>query len=185
MKISHHKAVTVNYTLSDDSGQIMDTSEGGAPLFYVHGTNGIIPGFETALDGHSPKDSFSFRVEPKDAYGEYNESLVFALPKERFAEVDNLQEGMQFAVNGPGGGMVMTVTGIGDKDVTLDGNHPLAGSTLNFQVEVLEVRDATPEEIEESLSDKGCGCSAGPEEDCGCGCSGPAPDKSGCSGCSQ
>ncbi len=184
MMISHHKTVTVNYTLSDDSGQVLDSSEEGSPLQYVHGTNGIIPDFEAALDGHSAADSFSFMVEPKDGYGEYDESLVFVVPREKFAEVDNLQEGMQFAVNGPHGGVVMTVTGIGEKEVTLDGNHPLAGRPLHFKVEVLEVRDATAEEIQESLSNRGCGCTESHDEDCGCGCSGPTPGSSGCSGCS-
>jgi FKBP-type peptidyl-prolyl cis-trans isomerase SlyD len=184
MNISHHKAVTLNYTLSDDAGVILDTSKGREPLTYIHGTNGLIPGFESALDGRSPEDSFSFSLAPKDGYGEYNKSLIFSLPRERFAEIDDLREGLQFAVNGPQGAMVMTVTSVGEKDVTLDGNHPLAGSTLHFEVEVLDVRDATPEEIEESLNNRGCGCAESPDDGCGCGCSTPSPEDSGCRGCS-
>jgi FKBP-type peptidyl-prolyl cis-trans isomerase SlyD len=184
MLISHHKTVTVEYTLSDDAGSILDASKGREPLTYIHGTDGLIPGFEAALEGKSPKDSFSFILEPKDGYGEYNDSLIFTLPKERFSEIEDLREGLQFAVNGPHGAMVMTVKNIGDKDVTLDGNHPLAGNTLHFQVEVLEVRDATKEEIEVSLHNTGCGCSAdGPDDGCGCGCSSPGQNDQGCKGC--
>ncbi len=185
MKVSHHKAVTLNYTLSDDAGEILDTSNGRDPLTYIHGTNGLIPGFESALDGRSANDTFSFTLEPKDGYGEYNKSLIFTLPRERFEGIDDLREGLQFAVNGPQGAMVMTVATVGDKEVTLDGNHPLAGSTLHFQVEVLEVRDATAEEIEESLNNKGCGCAEGPDDGCGCGCSTTTPEDSGCAGCSK
>ena len=174
MKISNHTFVTVSYTLSDDAGIVLDTSNGREPLTYVHGTGGLIGGFEAALDGKSPEDKFSFILSPKEAYGERQESLVFALPKERFAEIENLQIGMQFGVNTPQGAMVMTVTNLGDKEVTLDGNHPLAGSTLHFDVEVLDVRDATEEEIAEALQHTGCGCAEGShshgEENC-CGCS--------------
>lgn len=168
MKVSHHKAVTVQYTLSDETGEILDTSKGREPLTYIHGTGGLLPGFESALEDKSPEEQFSFILEPKDGYGERNESLVFTVPRDRFAEVEDLQKGMHFSVNGPEGGLVMTVTGIGETDVTLDGNHPLAGATLHFQVEVVEVRDATDEEIQESIAEAGCGCGA--ESHAGCSC---------------
>jgi FKBP-type peptidyl-prolyl cis-trans isomerase SlyD len=174
MKITNNKAVTVQYTLKDDDGVIVDTSNGREPLNYIHGTGGLLPGFEAALDGKSQSDVISFTLAPKDGYGERNESLIFSLPKERFAEIEDLREGLQFAVNGPQGAMVMTVTNVGDNDVTLDGNHPLAGNTLHFEVEVLEVRDATEEEIQESMADRGCGCASGGHNDDGCsgtGCS--------------
>jgi FKBP-type peptidyl-prolyl cis-trans isomerase SlyD len=172
MKISNHKFVTVEYTLSDDAGAVLDTSRGREPLTYVHGTGGLISGFETALDGRLAADKFSFVLAPKDGYGERNDSLIFNLPRERFSEVEDLKEGMQFAVNGPHGALVMTVTDAGEKEVTLDGNHPLAGSTLHFDVEVLQVRDATEEEIQESLQNTGCSCAAdGTGEDSCKGCS--------------
>ncbi len=171
MIISNHKAVTVEYTLTDDAGIVLDTSKGREPLNYIHGTGGLLPGFESALDGKSAEDSLSFTLEPKDGYGERNPTLIFSLPRERFGEIDDLREGLQFAVNGPSGGMVMTVIKVGEKDVTLDGNHPLAGCTLHFDVKVLEVRDATDEEIQESLSSTGCGCDAGPSENGCAGCS--------------
>jgi FKBP-type peptidyl-prolyl cis-trans isomerase SlyD len=170
MKISNHKAVTVQYTLTDDSGAIVDTSKGREPLSYIHGTGGLLPGFEAALDGKAQADVVSFTLAPKDGYGERNETLIFSLPKERFAEIEDLQAGLQFAVNGPQGSMVMTVTNVGEKDVTLDGNHPLAGTTLHFEVEVLGVRDATEEEIKESLADTGCGCASESHSSDGCSC---------------
>jgi FKBP-type peptidyl-prolyl cis-trans isomerase SlyD len=186
MLISHHKTVTVEYTLSDGAGSILDTSKGREPLTYIHGTKSLIPGFEAALEGKSTKDNFSFIIEPKDGYGEYNDSLIFTLPKERFSKIEDLREGLQFAVNGPQGAMVMTVKNIGEKDVTLDGNHPLAGNTLHFQVEVLEVRDATKEEIEKTLHNNGCGCSAdSPDDGYDCECSIPVQSDQGCKGCSD
>jgi FKBP-type peptidyl-prolyl cis-trans isomerase SlyD len=183
MKVSHHKAVTVQYTLSDEAGSILDTSKGREPLTYIHGTSGLLPGFESALEGKSPEDSFSFILEPKDGYGERNETLIFTVPKERFAEVEDLKEGMHFSVNGPEGGLVMTVTGVGEADVTLDGNHPLAGTTLHFQVEVVEVRDATDEEIQESIAEAGCGCGA--DSHAGCGCDAESNAGCGCGECSE
>jgi FKBP-type peptidyl-prolyl cis-trans isomerase SlyD len=188
MKISNHKAVTVQYTLTDDAGAILDTSKGREPLSYIHGTGGLLPGFEAALDGKAQEDVISFTLAPQDAYGERNDSLIFSLPRERFAEIEDLKEGLQFAVNGPQGAMVMTVINVGDKDVTLDGNHPLAGNTLHFEVEVLGVREATDEEIQESLADTSCGCAGGPADDdngCGCGCASGGPADDGCKGCSD
>lgn len=174
MKISNHKSVTVHYTLKDDAGNVVDTSVGRDPLNYIHGTGGVLPGFETALDGKSQSDVISFSLSPQEGYGERNPSLIFKLPREKFADIEDLREGLQFAVNGPQGGMVMTVVKVRDKDVTLDGNHPLAGCALHFEVEVLEVRDATEEEIQESLAQTGCGCASHGEGDDGCsgkGCS--------------
>jgi FKBP-type peptidyl-prolyl cis-trans isomerase SlyD len=173
MKISEHKAVTVEYTLSDDAGTVLDTSKGREPLSYIHGTGGIIPGFEAALEGKSTADHVSFTLAPVEGYGERNDELIFSLPRERFSEIDDLREGLQFAVNGPQGGMVMTVVSVGENEVTLDGNHPLAGCNLHFEVEVLEVRDASEEEIAETLKETGCGCMGG------------SPPEGGCAGCSD
>lgn len=183
MNVSHHKAVTVEYTLSDDAGTILDTSKGREPLSYIHGTGGLLPGFESALEGKSASDRFSFTIGPEEGYGQRNESLVFTVPKERFEEIEGLEEGMHFAVNGPQGGMVMRVTNIAETEVTLDGNHPLAGTTLHFQVEVLDIRDATDEEIQESLADQGCGCDAGSRHAEGCGCDTESRHGGGCNEC--
>ncbi|MDR2017589.1 MAG: peptidylprolyl isomerase [Syntrophobacterales bacterium] len=168
MKISHHKAVTVEYTLLDDDGTVLDTSKGREPLNYIHGAREVLPGFESALEGKCPADRVSFVLTPSEGYGERDEELVFSLPRERFNEIDNLREGMQFAVNGPEGGMVMTVVNMGGNEVTLDGNHPLAGNNLHFEVEVLEVRDASEGEIRESLKETGCGCMVGSPPEGGC-----------------
>jgi FKBP-type peptidyl-prolyl cis-trans isomerase SlyD len=172
MSITNHKAVTVQYTLKDDAGETIDTSVGRDPLFYIHGTGGLLPGFEAALDGKTKGDTVSFSLEPKDGYGERKPSMIFKVPRERFSDIEDMREGLQFAVNGPQGTMVMTALKIDDKNVTLDGNHPLAGKNLHFEVEVLDVRDATEEEIRESLADTGCGCSEPGHDHPGGGCSG-------------
>ncbi|HEY3277613.1 MAG TPA: peptidylprolyl isomerase [Syntrophorhabdaceae bacterium] len=185
MEISNHKAVTVQYTLKDDTGEIVDSSEGREPLFYIHGTDGLLPGFEKALDGKTKGDAISFSLAPKEGYGERNESLIFKLPRERFNDIEDLREGTQFAVNGPQGTMVMTAIEVGDQEVTLDGNHPLAGNTLHFSVEVLDVRDATEEELQESLSNTGCGCASDGPSECGCASDSHADTGCGCTSCSE
>jgi len=162
MIIAKDKAVTLDYTLCDESGETLESSKGREPLTYIHGSGGLIKGFETALEGRSPKDAFSFTVKPEEAYGERRQDLLFQAPKEQFSEVKDLKEGMPLRVQTTKGTMVVTVAAIEDDKVLLDANHPLAGKALTFAVEVLDVRDATVEEIEESQrSAEGCGSTCG------------------------
>ena len=138
MQIAANKAVSIDYTLTNDAGDVIDSSAGGAPLVYLHGAGNIIVGLEKALEGKNVGDELSVAIEPEDAYGEYSAELVATLTREMFEGVDELEVGMQFHASAPDGGMQI---------VTVDGNHPLAGQRLNFKVKVVDVREANAEEI--------------------------------------
>ncbi len=146
MLIENRKVVTLEYTLTDEDGEVLDTSKGSDPLVYLHGSGNIIAGLEGALSGKAEGESLQVTVQPADAYGDRDESLMQALPKSRF-EDDDLEVGMQFQANGPDGPILLTIVNIEDDEVTVDANHPLAGRVLSFDVTVLNVRDATLEEL--------------------------------------
>ncbi|MCA9263264.1 MAG: peptidylprolyl isomerase [Planctomycetales bacterium] len=149
MHITKHKVVSIDYRLTDDEGEVIDSSEGEEPLVYLHGVGAIVPGLEDELEGKQPGDAFSVSLEPEDAYGDYQEELCTQVAREHFDDVPDLEVGMQFRIpDDEGGEAYVLVTEIDEELVTLDGNHPLAGVNLHFQVSVVEVRDATPEEIE-------------------------------------
>lgn len=149
MQIAKDKVVAIDYTLKDDEGSVLDTSEGKQPLTYLHGANNIIPGLERALEGKGAGEEVSVRVEPGEAYGERRDELMQQVPRDMFQGVEELQVGMQFQASGQDGqGTVVTVTAIEGEQVTVDANHPMAGVALNFDVTVREVRDATSEEVE-------------------------------------
>ncbi|HGI9962762.1 peptidylprolyl isomerase [Pseudomonas aeruginosa] len=148
MQIAANKAVSIDYTLTNDAGDVIDSSAGGAPLVYLHGAGNIIVGLEKALEGKNVGDELSVAIEPEDAYGEYSAELVATLTREMFEGVDELEVGMQFHASAPDGGMqTVTIRDIDGDDVTVDGNHPLAGQRLNFKVKVVDVREANAEEI--------------------------------------
>jgi FKBP-type peptidyl-prolyl cis-trans isomerase SlyD len=170
MRIVKDKAVTLEYTLSDETGEVLESSKGKDPLMYIHGSGGLIRGFETALEGKSPKDELTFTVSPKDGYGERREDLVFEAKREQFTGIPELTIGMPLRVETSEGAMVVRIAEVKEDTVLLDANHPLSGKNLTFDVEVLDVRDATPEELEDKQQDS-CGCSAGSCGDsCGGGC---------------
>lgn len=148
MQIAKDKVVSIEYTLKDDTGTLLDTSEGRDPLAYIHGAGNIIPGLEGALEGKQAGDSLSVRIDAKDAYGERNDQLQQVVPRELFKGVDTLEPGMQFQAQTEAGVQVVTVKAVEGENVTVDANHPLAGVPLNFDVNVVEVRDATAEELE-------------------------------------
>ena len=149
MQIADNAVVAIDYTFRNDEGEILDSSEGAQPLAYLHGAANIIPGLENALVGKSAGDELEVSVEPEDAYGEYSLELVAALNRSMFEGVDELQVGMQFHASAPDGGMqVVTIRDIDGDQVTVDGNHPLAGQRLNFKVKVVSVRAATEEELQ-------------------------------------
>ncbi|MBM7060124.1 peptidylprolyl isomerase [Pseudomonas sp. UL073] len=148
MLIADNKAVSIDYTLTNDAGEVIDSSAGGAPLVYLHGTGNIIVGLEKALVGKQAGDELDVSIEPEEAYGEYSAELVSTLNRSMFEGVDELEVGMQFHASAPNGGMqIVTIRDIDGDDVTVDGNHPLAGQRLNFKVKVVAVRDASAEEI--------------------------------------
>ena len=148
MTIATNKAVSIEHTLTNDAGEVIDSSAGGAPLVYLQGAGNIIPGLEKALDGKAVGEELTVTVEPEDAYGEYSAELVSALSASMFEGVDQLEVGMQFHASAPDGQMqIVTIRDLDGDDVTVDGNHPLAGQRLTFQVKVVAVRDASEEEV--------------------------------------
>lgn len=156
MQIARHTVASIDYTLTDDDGQVLDTSEGREPLTYLHGAGNIIPGLETALEGQNPGDTVAVTVEPAEAYGDRNEELIQQVPMAAFEGVDKVEPGMRFqATDDSGQGRVVTVTGVEDDQVTVDANHPLAGQQLNFEVSVVDVREATDEEIDHGHAHSG------------------------------
>jgi FKBP-type peptidyl-prolyl cis-trans isomerase SlyD len=147
MQVGDKKAVYIHYTLKDQEGTVLDSSSQETPLAYIHGMGDIIRGLEKALAGKSEGDKFNINIEPEEAYGQRDEALVQAVPRNAFQGVEDLQEGMQFQAQTPNGPQLITVTDIKADQVTVDANHPLAGETLNFDVEVVDIREATEEEL--------------------------------------
>jgi FKBP-type peptidyl-prolyl cis-trans isomerase SlyD len=148
MKVSENAVVVIDYTLTDNSGEVIDSSEGAGPLAYLHGAGNIINGLEDALVDKEVGDNLKVKIAPENAYGERHEDMKQDVPKELFGGVDNIEVGMQFQSETDGGPVMVTVVDISDEMVTVDGNHPLAGVELNFDVTVREVREATEEELE-------------------------------------
>ena len=149
MQIGNDTVVTIHYTLTDDKGVIMDSSVGEEPLSYVHGQGRMVPGLEKALQGKSAGDSFKVAVAPADGYGERDEDLVQKVPRKQFP-VEDVEVGMHFQTRSPHGSQIVTVMATDAENITIDGNHPLAGATLNFDVQVVGVRAATPEDLKPS-----------------------------------
>ena len=147
MQVAPRTVVSIEYTLTDEDGGVIDTSNGGDPLSYVHGVGAIIPGLEAALHGRASGDRVAVTVEPSDGYGEHDPQLVQDVHRSQFPPDADLEVGMQFQASGPGGSRVVTVVGVEGDRITLDGNHPLAGATLCFDVTVVAVRAATEQEI--------------------------------------
>jgi FKBP-type peptidyl-prolyl cis-trans isomerase SlyD len=148
MQIEQNTVVSMHYTLSDDEGMVIDSSSGKEPLSFIFGTGTIIPGLEYALKGKIAGDSFTVTVPPEEGYGLYDEQRVVEVSRSQFQEGAEIEEGMQVEAGTEDGGAVMlVVTGVEGDQITLDGNHPLAGQNLNFQVTVEGVREATEEEL--------------------------------------
>jgi len=165
-----NKVISIEYTLNDaNTNEQLDTNVGKAPLEFISGQGQIIPGLEAKLVDLKAGESSDVLVNPADAYGEYNEQAVQTIPKEQFAGVD-LVEGMSlYGTSEEGETVQVVVKSIGEDDVTVDYNHPMAGKTLMFSVKVVDVRDATEEEIQTGVvggleAAGGCGCGEG-----GCG----------------
>ena len=146
MNIAEKHVVSIHYTLTGDDGQVIDKST-DSPLTYLHGVGQIIPGLEKALLGKKAGDKLQVKIDPDHGYGQVDKSLLTQVEKEQLAAVPNLQVGMQLQGESPQGSMVFTVIEIKDDHVILDGNHPLAGVNLNFDVEVTGVRAASEEEL--------------------------------------
>ena len=146
MKVSHLSVVTLDYTVSDESGDVLDSTEGREPLVYLHGAGFLVPGLEKALYDRAAGDSFELNVDAADAYGEYDEDLVQKVPGELFDGME-VAEGDTFVADTDDGHRPVTVVEVAEDFVKVDANHPLAGVNLHFNVTVRDVRAATAEEI--------------------------------------
>lgn len=149
MKIAENAVVTINYTLKDIDGNTLDTTEGKGPLSYIHGVGYLIPGVEQKLDGKKSGENLSFVVEPEEGYGVRDETLIQNIPVDQFEDPNELEIGMEFEAQTEYGLIIVTIIGLEDDQVIVDGNHPLSGKTLNFEIEVLSVREASGEELDD------------------------------------
>ncbi len=147
MNIEKNRVVTLHYTLRDEQGAVIDSSSGRGPLSYIHGKGNIIPGLEQALAGRAAGDKVDVTVAPEQGYGRRDERLVQILPRTKFTGLSEITPGMQVRSSGPKGPRMLTVVRVERDFVTVDANHPLAGRTLHFSVEVEEVRKATHDEV--------------------------------------
>jgi FKBP-type peptidyl-prolyl cis-trans isomerase SlyD len=146
MSIIKDKVVSIDYTLTNDTGEVLDTSRGKEPLAYLHGAGNIIPGLEDALEGKREGDQLNVSITPDQAYGHKDDRLIQQVPRAAFQGVQQIAAGMQFQANTQQGPRIITVVDVQGDQITIDANHPLAGQTLNFDVSVVGIRDATDEE---------------------------------------
>ena len=147
MKATRGNVVRMHYILTDEGGEVLDRSGPGGPLEYLHGYGAIVPGLERALEGVESGHKATVRVAPEDAYGPYDPGAVFEVPREAFPEGVDLRPGLEVESDTPDGPLTFVVSKLTPGGAILDANHPLAGKTLQFDVEIVDVRDATPEEI--------------------------------------
>lgn len=149
MTAAPDKVVSIDYTLKDNDGEVLDTSDGREPLAYLHGHGNIVPGLEKALEGQDVGAEMEVTVPPEEGYGPHRQELVQTVSMEMFAGVDKVEPGMQFHAESPQGPLIVTVKTIEGDQVTIDANHQLAGEELTFEVKVRDIRPATEEELEQ------------------------------------
>lgn len=157
MQISDNKVALIHYTLTNSDGEVLDSSDGSEPMAYLHGKGNLIPGLEKELQSKQQGDSLEVTVLPEEGYGPVVEEMIQTVPRDAFAGVEEINVGMRFEASTASGPVSVQVTGVEGDEVTVDGNHPLAGQTLNFKVEVMQVRDATADELEHGhVHGEGC-----------------------------
>ena len=147
MTVANNKVVEIHYILKDREGELIDSSEGQAPLAYIHGIGNIIPGLEKELEGKNIGDKVKAVIPPAQGYGEYEEKMVHKIPKENFKDESQIKLEAQFRVDMEDGPRIATITQIEESEVTVDMNHPLAGEVLSFDTEIIDVREASAEEL--------------------------------------
>lgn len=175
MTVTKNRVVSIDYNLKDSDGELIDSSPSGEPLVYLHGNNNIIQGLEKQLEGKSAGDQVVCVIAPTEAYGERDESLVFKVGKNEFGPDAEVEVGMQFEAHGEEGTQIVTVVDVDQNEVTVDANHPLAGEELHFSVKIVDIREATDEELahghihsDHECDDEGCGCESCGDGECGC-----------------
>ena len=148
MKVGKDKVVLMHYTLKNDKGEVIDSSDGGDPLPFLQGHGNIIPGLESALEGSKVGDKLDVSIQPEEAYGERMQNAIQEIPSSALKGVDEIKVGMQLqSQDQDGNTFLVTVTKIEDDKITVDGNHPLAGQTLHFSVSIESIRKAEAEEL--------------------------------------
>jgi FKBP-type peptidyl-prolyl cis-trans isomerase SlyD len=148
LMIGDKSVVTIHYKLTDDAGEVLDSSSDSDPMVYLHGASNIIPGLENELTGKTAGATLKVTVTPEHGYGEHSPEAIQKVPRSAFEGVEDIQPGMQFQTEGPQGVQMIIVAEVSEDEVTVDANHPLAGKTLHFDVSIEAVRDATPEELD-------------------------------------
>lgn len=186
MKIQENHVVGIHYTLRNDEGKVLDSSNGREPLDYIQGHGMIVPGLEKAMISRDLGEKFTVRVTPEEGYGVRSEEMIQEVPLSAFGGVGTVEKGMSFVARGPGGQFMVTVTEVKAETAVVDGNHELAGVALNFDIEVTSVREATAQELSHGLHAHG-GCCGGhghshEEEDSCCGGHGHANEDDECCG---
>jgi FKBP-type peptidyl-prolyl cis-trans isomerase SlyD len=147
MNVAKNRVISISYTLTDDNNRIIDSTSGSESFDYLHGFENIVPGLEQALEGKNQGDRFSVTIPAAKAYGERDDRMILDVPRNRFQEAESVKEGMRFHVETAQGVQMVTVTQVADQTVTIDGNHPLAGLDLTFDVTINGVREASAEEL--------------------------------------
>ncbi len=148
MAIEQNKVITLNFTLTDDHGNVLDSTEKGGPFSYISGSNMVLPKLEEAVNGMLIGSKKALKLEAKDGYGNYNDDAIQVVGKENFPEDFVLEVGMEYMASNPDGvQMPFVISNVDGEEITVDFNHPLAGKNLNFDIELLNVRDATAEEL--------------------------------------
>jgi len=147
MQIADETAVLIHYSVTNDVGDILDSSTGDEPLAYIHGQGDLVPGLEKALQGKAAGDRVQVVVSPEEGYGEHDPDKIQTVPRDAFDEDTQLEPGMRFQAESDEGDVMVEVTAVQGDEVTVDANHPFAGKTLHFDVQVLAVRAATQEEL--------------------------------------
>ena len=155
MIICKDATVSFQYSLTDKDGNALDASPIDEPLTYIHGQNAIIPGLERELEGKKIDDVLIVNVKAKDAYGERQEQMVQKIPRSNF-QGQEIKVGMRFEAKISTGSLSVVVKELTDEEVTVDGNHALAGKDLTFDVRIVDVRETTEKEINDCCTDSGC-----------------------------
>ncbi|BCV35792.1 MULTISPECIES: peptidylprolyl isomerase [Shewanella] len=179
MQITQHSAVTIHYRLTDAKGQLIESSFEADPMVYLHGMENLIPGLEKALEGKSKGDTLEVTIDAEEAYGPYHDGLRQEVPLEAFGDIQDIVPGMRFIAETEMGQRPVQVTEVLDNSVIVDGNHPLAGQSLTFNVEVMDVREATAEEIAHGHIHAHGGCGGHGHDHGGC-CGGHDHEHGGC-----
>ncbi len=184
MKIVEKNIVSMNYVLKNDEGEVLDQTT-DAPVEIMQGTENILPGLDSQLLGMSVGDKKMVTLAPENAYGEYSEKLIQKMPMDAFNGTETVEPGMSFWAQGPQGPFMLVVQSVDGDEVTVDGNHELAGQTLHFDIEIVEIREATEEELEHGHPHQEGGCcggeSHGEDHEC-CGGEGHTDGSECCNG---